>query len=58
MGNAVYHFVTLEKFSNTSIRKYNVTEVLQQKSISYSANETKSALLQHILLYKTQSKIY
>lgn len=58
MDNAPYHSVSINKIPNTSSRKRDIIEWLQQKGIEFSTAETIPELLQRVLPFKNQTKMY
>jgi hypothetical protein len=58
MDNASYHSVTLNKVPNTSAKKQDIIDWLEQKQIQFSKTETRAELLKRVLPCRHDTKTY
>jgi hypothetical protein len=56
MDNASYHSVTLNKVPNTSVKKQDIIDWLEQKQTHFSKTETRAELLKRVLPLQTRHK--
>jgi hypothetical protein len=56
MDNARYHSVTLNKVPDTSEKKQDIIDWLEQKQIHFSKTETRAELLKRVLPFRHGTK--